>query len=1107
MSGYDPFSGIHERNLLQHVFAPKIVGPTGGQYQVALDIVNIDTIYANNVVIGGTGGGTGGGSIGATGPTGATGYTGATGTFIFSGPTGAVLFYDGATVRGETGFTYANGVAKPFEVIMENKTSTSGFEQTLRLTAQPNNGRSYIQPGITNTAGVGGYLDIGKMYTAPNPTVSIDTHTNRVGINKDTPVYTLDVGGQTQITYNGTTAAIQTYVGASGNSGTFTVPGTTGTYKLYAWGQGGFAAGGIGGGGGYVETSITLSGATGSFTWGATGGGLDWDGQPSGGDALYVIYNNGAGATGYVLWAPGGGGGGPSGAVGAPYGSPAGLPSIEGGLSATPTSGGTGGTATYIDSTDGRYAVPGFTVAGITAGTSSQLYGATSGFLSANISGGQGLVAVFSGIATETPGGAYTDIFLASGMIGMTGMNLTFPSTQFTSYTVPTSFPVTNYSVLNSAFSAVGYTGATSVATFTPPGVTGTIASGTIYGTTGTLPVGTVTTTNVGMNLIGTTTLRVYPQGAYSKVGSTYTINSTTGATKVDFTSTSAYTITTGIASTNSTFAYTDAFIPVTERQYIYRGNNGSAKQGAVGPIGVPSGNGGGGGGGGWYGGGAAAFGPSGIQSPFNQYSGGGAGSAYIASSLPGIASITGITGAANGYQAYINQYNPLGEYGRGSHPFTYPNGNTGYFNRGPGWLVIEYTDTSGTTVSPALIVNGNIQVNSNINVSRYGGTGTNQVVVSGGTGMHADMRASGLPGFQVAGMCLMNELGNTAGIYFAGATHQTIPPNSLTIRMNNAGNTVNALNIGITGTVNLGGGSLVVKGSGSTGPQLAEVLTNQNVSGLRLTAPSGNQFVLGQGAQTADVWVQDELALWSFPSTGPQPKIMGVGATGLTSFYQPVGVGLPNAQAPLHVYTGTTGNTNSTLRLESAVSTYGGSNEGSSLDFYTRRNLTGVSYFQSAIRGIDDNANGGGSGDGGMSFVVNKNTVQTEAMRLNSNLNATFAGAVNILGSLTIASLLGNLVQSETWTWLGNGTTRTGYYCKLGNLIVRWCEGTNVTNGAEWGWSGPAFTNNDYMVLFTAESGFMSNFCVISTLGTYMTVGNNGTSDQTLRMMCIGIA
>jgi collagen type VII alpha len=707
MSGYDPFSGIDERNILRHILSPKIIGPTGGQYHVSLDLVNIDTVYASNVVVGGSGSTGGIGATGPTGSTGATGYTGATGatgSFVFSTVPNAVLYYDGATVSGETFFTYSGQTLEVPSIILENPNPSSVYQNTLRVTSDSTNGRNYIQAGTHNTALTGGYLDIGKIGYTGTPAIEVDTVQNRVGINKFNPSYTLDVQGQTQITYNGATASTIVTIGASGTTGTYSITGTTGTYKLYAWGQGGYSAGGFGGGAGYVEANITLSGTTGSFSWGVTGGGRDTYGNRSGGDALYVVYNNGAGATGFVLWSPGGGGAGPAGTVGAPYGTASGTPTIEGGLSATPTSGGTGGTATYIDSTDGRYNIPGFGATGVTNGAYSQLYGATSGFLSANIGSGQGLIANFFGVATETPGGSYTDITIASNLIQMSAMGLSFPNTQMSNYVVQNFIPVTNYPVSHATFGATGYAGATAIAVFNS-GPTGTIPTGTVYGSTGTLPLGTVTTTNSNVNLNGTTTLRVYPQGAYSKVGSTYTIGATTGANKIDFTTTSIFKLESlgGDATTNATFTYTDAFIPVTSRHYVYRGNNGLAKQGATGPTGMT----GGAGGGGWFGGGGASYVGNGPQSPLAQYSAGGAGSVYIASSVTGLSSIVGTTGAPNGTHPIVNQYNPLGIYGKGS------TGGT----PGSAWLVIEKTSPTGLVASSALIVNGNTDLNGSIYV------------------------------------------------------------------------------------------------------------------------------------------------------------------------------------------------------------------------------------------------------------------------------------------------------------------------------------------------------------------------------------------------------
>jgi len=50
----DPFSGTNTRNILEHLISPKIVGATGGGYQVKTDLINVDTAYPNNVVVANT---------------------------------------------------------------------------------------------------------------------------------------------------------------------------------------------------------------------------------------------------------------------------------------------------------------------------------------------------------------------------------------------------------------------------------------------------------------------------------------------------------------------------------------------------------------------------------------------------------------------------------------------------------------------------------------------------------------------------------------------------------------------------------------------------------------------------------------------------------------------------------------------------------------------------------------------------------------------------------------------------------------------------------------------------------------------------------------------
>jgi hypothetical protein len=98
--GNDPFSGSNTRNLLQHVFSPKIVqGVTGTSesgYDVRLDMINVDNIYVTGNIFGPSGpisgrtGPTGArGATGSAGAKGATGYAGATGATGYAGATGA----------------------------------------------------------------------------------------------------------------------------------------------------------------------------------------------------------------------------------------------------------------------------------------------------------------------------------------------------------------------------------------------------------------------------------------------------------------------------------------------------------------------------------------------------------------------------------------------------------------------------------------------------------------------------------------------------------------------------------------------------------------------------------------------------------------------------------------------------------------------------------------------------------------------------------------------------------------------------------------------------------------------------------------------------------
>ena len=93
--GNDPFSGSNTRNLLQHVFSPKIVNGVAGDsesgYDVRLDMINVDNIYVTGNV------------YGPSGPI--SNSAGVTGT------PSAVAFYDSnGNLTSDSNFTYTAGV-------------------------------------------------------------------------------------------------------------------------------------------------------------------------------------------------------------------------------------------------------------------------------------------------------------------------------------------------------------------------------------------------------------------------------------------------------------------------------------------------------------------------------------------------------------------------------------------------------------------------------------------------------------------------------------------------------------------------------------------------------------------------------------------------------------------------------------------------------------------------------------------------------------------------------------------------------------------------------------------------------------------------------------
>ena len=99
------------------------------------------------------------------------------------------------------------------------------------------------------------------------------------------------------------------------------------------------------------------------------------------------------------------------------------------------------------------------------------------------------------------------------------------------------------------------------------------------------------------------------------------------------------------------------------------------------------------------------------------------------------------------------------------------------------------------------------------------------------------------------------------------------------------------------------------------------------------------------------------------------------------------VGIGTSAPATKLHLYTSGTGQQN-VLRLESVVNSYGGSNDGPGIEFYTQFSGNNVHYFQASIQGIDDDIGGVGSGAGGLRFNTFDKAVISEKLRISSNGN-----------------------------------------------------------------------------------------------------------------------
>jgi hypothetical protein len=194
-TGTDPFSGTNTRNLLKHVFAPKIVDGTSGGYDVKIDMLNVDNIYITGDVFGPTGSywAQGGGS---TGPTGPQGDTGPAGTPAI-GSTGEVAFFSGTNlIQGNSNVTYIGSsltvTGQVYLPSISPITATSGFSTVFKnnSTNEIVVGSSFNETTASGPIGSTGTINDSSVYrtvtftgstAGPTGTLVFNTIPNLVG--------------------------------------------------------------------------------------------------------------------------------------------------------------------------------------------------------------------------------------------------------------------------------------------------------------------------------------------------------------------------------------------------------------------------------------------------------------------------------------------------------------------------------------------------------------------------------------------------------------------------------------------------------------------------------------------------------------------------------------------------------------------------------------------------------------------------------------------------------------------------------------------------------------------------------------------------------------
>jgi hypothetical protein len=808
MATLNPFSNA---NVLEHIVSPKITGPSGGAYQVDVDLVDIDTVYSRQIgsatkkvqdlfvnrlywntfvpALPGTGGGTG--ATGTTGSSsifilaggtgiststsgitttisslisGGTGIsistrpngtnieyvinssaiTGGTGisvtsvgntyaisstskfvagsgmtiaqagdTYTFTsfspistpGPTGQITYYGGGGLTSSSLVTF-DGTSVTLPTTITDARSNNGI---LRTTTQ--SGNAYLQPGTFNVPNSASTLLVTPV-NGGTSTLAVNTGTSRVGVNIDVPTTTLDVYGQTQITYNSSNGAnILNSVVASGISGTFTAG--VGTYTIQGWGGGGAGNGGTGGAGGFYSATLNIS-SGGTFSWGPAFGGAN-----GGGNALSLSFGGNT-----TLIVPGGGAG-ITGGIGAAAGTVRGMPIAEAGLS--PGSGLTA-IATYTDTRNWGYRFSnsiGLTGATFTSGTISALTSLAQPGTTVTFTPGASQISSQAGATYTVPVGTTVTI---------TPNNMLFTGTSFSSADTLAILPTVPINVVDGGTGIAAAVG-TGVAIYdywpgvTLPAITGNPTISTV-GTTFAFGTPNVTWKTGILSFTTITPYSFFFNGVISDSGpvgnNVITLN---GAGNIT-TNQPLPTITNAELSVSSVTVPPNSIVQVLSRTFINYGQPATGRTGSTGA------------GGGATGGGSAALvtgilGGMTANTPGNQAAGGGAGSGLY-SNVAGLSYVgTPVSQPGIGIYPYLTQYNQNAIYGIGGTGNSTVSGNP--------YLVIQQVTTPATPQS-ALIVNGNGLVNGVLTVN-------NSITLGNTPGANVQIIPDGANGIQIAGV------------------------------------------------------------------------------------------------------------------------------------------------------------------------------------------------------------------------------------------------------------------------------------------------------------------------------------------------------------------